>query len=217
MLIELINFKIINDISIEYNFLKNGEKANLIIQTSDENIDYTNYDIALEIVKKKVLSLNFEKQENTKKLKLKKNIIKKREEDLDFYLREKKQKITITKIEIEELSNKIKEKKIRKIKIINDEDLNFIVRDKIWKIKKTTDFYFIKESIDEFANKLYKARDKLDEKDFGKLRDIYFFWFSNSKKKYKGIETINYENKSVIEFLKNSESIILIRMILNIF
>jgi hypothetical protein len=192
MLIELVDYKIGKKV-IEYFFFQDGIEKSIVVQTINKNIDYTDYSKATEIVKSMV------KKSIDEKLKKEKEQLK------TFKKRGRPKKVagaTLTKKKKESITIE----KPRKVKILNDEELSDIVRDKIWYFKKKSKLDFVKESTEQFANRLFKVKENLNEQDFEKLRKVYFYYFN-----------LDFKEKDVKRYLDNSEYIDLIKMVLLIY
>lgn len=206
MLIALVNYEIGLNV-IEYFFFQDGEEKSIVVQTTNKNIDYTNYDEALRIVKSKISKSVDEKIKRKRRQEiLKKETVKEKKVEKEKLEKTKKRKVLPTVSLEEKIIVFSKEPNLVKT---SDEELNCLLRE-IMTINETSKFELLKELGDDLANYMYLIRNELNEIEKKGIAKIYLYYFN--------IHFLSKKTRDrVREFFENSESSNMIKIILNIY
>lgn len=192
---------------IEYTYALNNEKRSMSIVMRNKKKDYANEEIALKTIKRKIsnsildgaINKNANKKK-TKKNKVEKKIYKSNKEP------KKERKIYPTVLSENKVIILTKEPNLVET---SDEELNCILRE-IMTIDELSKIELLKELIDDFANNLYLVRNDLNAEEKKGIAKIYTYYFNLHFKSKKTRDKVR-------EFLENSESSNMIKIILNIY
>lgn len=187
MLIELINFNKKNMEEIEYTYFLNGEEKKSIISMY-EDLDYTDYKTAFNVL------TNFLNN---------KNIQTKIKEELKVFNE-------ISKTELQR-------RYPIKLKPITTYDFHLTIDD-VFDLDENSKKEEVETTLKNFSKAFYsnKMMGYFSKRDIRKIQEIVFYFFISSDKSFENIISLNYKEKKVKEFLKESSDVNMLKLFLNL-